>query len=75
MIIDILSEHINAVSREFDDEFGGWSFDVLVFWNDVDAVEQETGKSLEDAYDVVASRYSFIKSYQELMDEQEKDTP
>lgn len=75
MSIQILSQHIEAVSRKFDDEFGGWSFDVLVFWNDVDRIEQETGKSLADAYDLVASRYSFIKSYQELMDEHEKDTP
>jgi len=38
----------------------GWELDSLVFWNQVSSVEKTTGMDLEDAYDQVASRYSFL---------------
>lgn len=72
----IIYRHVDEEAAKVNDlEWGGWSFDTLVFWNDVWSVEKSDGASFLEAYDAVAARYSFLKPSDELLGAQKRDTP
>lgn len=64
-LFHILSQHVQQEADETRDQ--GWEFDSLVFWNQVDALEQSEGFSLRKAYDEVAKNYSFLCSSTEVI--------
>lgn len=61
----ILDEHVQKEAHETRNQ--GWEFDSLVFWNQVDMLEQQEGLDLKEAYDKVSKNYSFLCSSAEVI--------
>lgn len=61
----LLFDYIEEESQRGVDE--GHEFDSLVFWNQVTDAEEEYGICLQDAYDKVAQKYSFLHSSKDIL--------